>query len=95
MTAPTTSAAVTPVPVKIYTTNYCGYCVAAKRLLQTRAIAFTEEDVSGDDAKRAWLVQTTGRRTVPQIFIGDRPIGGFDDLSALDASGELAKMLAR
>lgn len=80
-------------PVKVYTTRVCPYCVAAKRLLAARAIAFDEIDVTGDDAKRAWLVEATGRRTVPQIFIGDRSIGGFDDLAALDASGDLAALL--
>lgn len=63
-------------------------------LLKDRAIPFEEIDVTGDDEKRQWLVQRTGRRTVPQIFIGDEAIGGFDDLHALDRSGELAKKLA-
>ena len=52
-----------------------------------------EIDVSSDDAKRAWLVEATGRRTVPQIFIGDEPIGGYDELAALDKSGALAAKL--
>jgi glutaredoxin 3 len=79
--------------VTIYTTRMCGYCVAAKRLMTARKIPFKELDVTGDDDKRAWLVETTGRRTVPQIFIGETAIGGYDDLAALDQSGELAKML--
>ena len=79
--------------VKIYTTAVCPYCVAAKRLLTARGIPYTEQDVSRDDAKRTWLVEATGRRTVPQIFIGDQSIGGYDDLSALDQSGKLAEML--
>lgn len=79
--------------VRVYSTTFCGYCVLAKRLLDQRGIAFEEIDVSGDHAKRAWLVQATGRRTVPQIFIGDEPIGGFDELRALDRSGELGKKL--
>lgn len=79
--------------VKIYTTRVCPYCVAAKRLLSARGIPYTEEDVSRDDARRAWLVEATGRRTVPQIFIGAQAIGGYDDLSALDQSGELAEMV--
>jgi len=80
--------------VTLYTTRVCPYCVAAKRLLSARGIAYGEQDVSGDDAKRAWLVEATGRRTVPQIFIGGKPIGGYDELSRLDQSGELAKMMS-
>jgi glutaredoxin 3 len=81
-------------PVRLYTTQICPYCIRAKALLRDRSIPYEEIDVSRDDAKRAWLVQATGRRTVPQIFIGDEPIGGYDDLRALDLSGELAKKLA-
>jgi glutaredoxin 3 len=80
--------------VTVYSTRVCPYCIAAKRLLSARGIAYAEQDVSGDDAKRAWLVEATGRRTVPQIFIGDKPIGGYDELSRLDQSGELAKMMS-
>ena len=79
--------------VKIYTTRVCSYCVAAKRLLAARGVAYEEIDVTGDDAQRAWLVQTTGRRTVPQIFIGGEAIGGYDDLALLDRSGRLKAML--
>jgi glutaredoxin 3 len=80
--------------VLVYTTRVCPYCVAAKRLLGERGVAYKEIDVSNDNEKRAWLVQATGRRTVPQIFIAGEAIGGFDDLAALDKSGELAKKLA-
>ena len=80
--------------VTIYTTRVCGYCVAAKRLLTSRNVAYTEVDVSNDNAKREWLVEATGRRTVPQIFIGAESIGGYDELAALDRSGELATKLA-
>jgi glutaredoxin 3 len=80
--------------VLVYTTRVCPYCIAAKRLLGERGVAYKEIDVSSDDEKRAWLVQATGRRTVPQIFIAGEAIGGFDDLAALDKSGELAKKLA-
>jgi glutaredoxin 3 len=78
--------------VQIYTTRTCAYCVAAKRLLASRGIPYEEIDVSGDDAKRAWLAATTGRRTVPQIFIGGEAIGGYDDLAALDRAGKLAPL---
>ena len=82
------------VPVRVYTTTSCGYCVMAKALLAKRSVPYQEIDVTFDDAKRAWLVQATRRRTVPQIFIGDESIGGFDELRALDLSGELNKKLA-
>lgn len=76
--------------VRIYTTTYCGYCVAAKRLLSNRGIPYEEIDVTGDHDARTWLVQVTGRRTVPQIFIGERAIGGYTELKALDTQGRLA-----
>jgi len=80
--------------VTVYTTRVCSYCIAAKRLLGVRGVAYQEIDVSHDDAKRAWLVDATGRRTVPQIFIAGESIGGYDELALLDRSGELAKKLA-
>lgn len=80
--------------VRMYSTRVCPYCVRAKMLLTDRSIPFEEIDVSSDHDKRMWLVQATGRRTVPQIFIGDESIGGFDELRALDVSGELTKKLA-
>ena len=80
-------------PVKIYTTSLCGFCHAAKRLLDARGIAFEEVDVAGDQKTRQWLVEATGQRTVPQVFIGEESIGGYTELSALDSSGELAKKL--
>jgi glutaredoxin 3 len=83
-----------PADVRIYTTKWCAYCVAAKRLLGTRGVPFEEVDVSGDDARRAWLLETTKLRTVPQIFIHGKPIGGYESLAALDRSGELATLLA-
>lgn len=81
--------------VTVYVTEYCGYCVRAKALLDKRGIAYEVVDVTGDHEKRAWLVRETGRRTVPQIFIKGESIGGSDELYALDRSGELAKKLAR
>jgi glutaredoxin 3 len=79
--------------VTVYTTRICGYCVAAKRLLASRNVPFQEIDVTGDREKRAWLVEATGRRTVPQIFIAGESIGGYQELAALDRSGELARKL--
>ena len=80
--------------VRVFSTQICPYCIRAKLLLRDRGIPFEEIDVTGDHDKRQWLVETTGRRTVPQIFIGDEPIGGFDDLRELDRTGELGKKLA-
>jgi glutaredoxin 3 len=79
--------------VTIYTTRVCGYCVAAKRLMKDRGIAYDEIDVSGDDEKRAWLVRETGQRTVPQIFIAGHSIGGYQELAKLDREGALDAML--
>jgi len=77
--------------VKVYTTSFCPYCVRAKSLLKKREIPFEEIDVSNDPVVRDWLVKTTGRRTVPQIFIAGDPIGGSDELAELDRAGELMK----
>ncbi len=79
--------------VDVYVTTYCPYCVTAKMLLKKKGVAFKEHDVTRDPAKRAWLVEATGRKTVPQIFINGRPVGGSDDLHALDKRGELDALL--
>lgn len=76
-------------PITIYTTTHCSYCGRAKDLLQRLGLAFTEVDATGRDDLRQELVDRTGRRTMPQIFIGDESIGGYDDLAALHASGRL------
>lgn len=76
--------------VVIYTTDYCGYCRRAKQLLTDRGIGYTEVDVTEDPEQRAWLAEKTGRRTVPQIFINEEPIGGYDDLVALARAGKLS-----
>ncbi len=81
-------------PVKVYTSSWCGFCTAAKHLLKAKGIPFDEIDTTGDDDVRAWLRQTTGRRTVPQIFIGDHPIGGYEELRMLDVEGKLGALLA-
>lgn len=79
----------------MYVTRVCPYCVRAKILLERRAIAFSTIDVSGDHETRRWLVEATGQRTVPQIFIDGESIGGYDELAELDQSGELARRLGR
>ena len=80
--------------VDVYTTPMCPYCVAAKRLLKERGIPYAEYDVAQDDALRADIMQRSGRRTVPQIFIDGRSIGGFEELRELDAAGELESLRA-
>lgn len=76
--------------VVIYTTNSCPYCRQAERLLTERGVTFQNIDVSTDTAMRAKLVTMSGgRRTVPQIFIGGEPIGGYSDMVELDERGEL------
>jgi GrxC family glutaredoxin len=75
--------------VEIYTSPSCPFCVRAKRLLDARGIAFDEVDVAVDETLRAQVIERTGQRTVPQIFIDGRSIGGFEELAALDAAGEL------
>ncbi|HEX9604523.1 MAG TPA: glutaredoxin 3 [Myxococcales bacterium] len=79
--------------VKIYTTPYCPYCVRAKRLLERKGVAYEEIDVAEDDQARIDLAERTGRRTVPQIFIGEAHVGGSDDLHALEQEGKLDGML--
>lgn len=78
----------------MYTTGFCPYCKMAESLLHTRGAQDIEKiRVDLDPERRAEMMEKTGRRTVPQIYIGDRHVGGFDDLSALDRQGELAALL--
>lgn len=82
--------------VEIYTTNYCPFCIRAKSLLKRKGIAFEEIDVTDDDALREKMIELSGgRRTVPEIFINGKIVGGYDELSALDDRGELDAMLAQ
>ena len=76
--------------VKIYTKSYCPYCTRAKALLNEKKIPFVEVDIEGDADGAEKLFAQTGFRTVPQIFIGEECIGGFDALSALERNGELS-----
>ncbi|HEY7664421.1 MAG TPA: glutaredoxin 3 [Xanthobacteraceae bacterium] len=80
--------------IEIYTTRYCPYCQAAKRLLSRKGVAFTEIDVTGDPGGRSDMVaRAHGRMTVPQIFVGAAHVGGYDDLYALDRAGKLDSLL--
>lgn len=81
--------------VVIYTTAVCPYCVNAKQLLDQKGAHYTEVRVDLDPVKRDEMMKLSGRRTVPQIFINDEPIGGFDDLSALAKAGKLDALLTK
>lgn len=80
--------------VKMYTTAVCPYCIRAKQLLKSKGVEQIEEiRVDADPAARVHMMEITGRRTVPQIFIGDTHVGGCDDLMALDSRGGLLPLL--
>lgn len=87
-------SATMPADVLIYVTSWCPYCHAAKHLLSAKNVAFEEVDVDGRQELRAWLTKTTGQRTVPQVFINGKSVGGFSDISALDDGGKLDELLA-
>ena len=77
----------------IYTTDYCPYCVKAKALLQRKQVAFEEIKIVSDEMRDAMIAKSGGRRTVPQIFIGEKHIGGCDDLYELDRQKKLDELL--
>jgi glutaredoxin 3 len=79
--------------ITIYTRQMCSYCSAAKSLLKEKGVAFTEHDASFDQALRAEMMQKSGRSTFPQIFIGGKHIGGFDDMNALNRAGSLDALI--
>jgi glutaredoxin 3 len=77
----------------LYSTESCGYCSAAKRFFQSKSLAFEEIDLTGDDEGREALRARSGRTSVPQIWIGDTHVGGYDDLRALERAGRLEGLL--
>lgn len=82
-------------PVEIYTSPLCGFCHMAKRLLKQKDVSFTEIDVLTDPKRKPQMIERAGgRRTVPQIFIGDAHVGGCDELYALEKAGKLDALLA-
>jgi len=81
--------------VVMYTTSWCPYCERARRLLTRKGVTFSEIDVESAPEKRAEMQQKSGRRTVPQIFIGETHVGGSDDLHALEDAGKLDALLGR
>jgi len=80
--------------VIVYTTDYCPYCVQAKQLLTRKKAPYTEVNVETRPELRSFLVQASGQRTVPQVFINGKSIGGFSDMAALERKGELDRLLA-
>ncbi len=79
--------------ISMYCTAWCPYCIAAERLLNTKGVVIEKIRVDLEPARRAEMMQRSGRRTVPQIYIDDCHVGGFDDLSALNQAGKLDRML--
>ena len=80
--------------VIVFSSPFCGYCAAAKRLLMEKGAAFTEINVIISPDRRREMIELSGRRTVPQIFVGGKHIGGYTELSALETAGELDRVLA-
>ncbi|HXQ64357.1 MAG TPA: glutaredoxin 3 [Steroidobacteraceae bacterium] len=77
----------------MYATGWCPYCARARALLERKGVDWTEIDLEAEPARRAEMIERSGKRKVPQIFIGDRHVGGSDELYALDLSGELDVLL--
>jgi glutaredoxin 3 len=79
--------------VTVYTKENCPFCLRAKRLLDAKGVAYEEIRVESREDLRIWLAEASGQKTVPQVFVGDRPLGGFSDLDALDREGRLDPIL--
>jgi glutaredoxin 3 len=86
---------VTVAPVTVYTSGFCGYCMRVLDLLQRRGIEYTEISVEDSPGLRDELVAKSGRRSLPQIYLGERYLGGAEELAAMDRSGELDRLLAK
>ena len=79
--------------IEMYVKPWCPYCARAKRLLSAMGRDWKEIDIEAEPARRAEMIERSGRRTVPQIFVGERHVGGFDDLDALERAGQLDRLL--
>ena len=79
--------------VTVYTKQRCPFCVRAKRLLEKKGVPYEEVAIEGKDELRTWLAEKSGQMTVPQVFAGDRSLGGFSDVDALDREGKLDPIL--
>ncbi|MGH8134837.1 MAG: glutaredoxin domain-containing protein [Steroidobacteraceae bacterium] len=85
----------TAAPVKVYTSSFCGYCVRTLGLLQRRGIEYTEISVEDSPGLRDELLAKSGRRSLPQVYLGERYLGGAEELAAMDRNGELDQLLAK
>ena len=90
----TSTPEITPAAIKIYSTAICPYCVMAKNFLKSRGLGWTEVRIDTDPVEREAMVAKTRRTSVPQIFIGETHVGGYDDLMALHRAGKLEPLLA-
>jgi len=79
--------------IQIYSKKNCPFCVRAKALLDRKGFPYEEIDAEGQDELRVWLAETSGQKTVPQIFVDGRPLGGFSDIDSLDRQGKLEPLL--
>lgn len=79
--------------IEMYSNAWCPYCAAARELLSRKQVLFTEIDIEAEPGRRSEMITRSGRRTVPQIFIGATHVGGYDDLAALESSGRLDPLL--
>ena len=93
-TALSDAPAITPAPITIYSTAICPYCVAAKNFLKSKGLAWTEVRIDTDPAEREKMVALTKRTSVPQIFVGDVHVGGYDDMMALHRAGKFEPLLS-
>ncbi len=84
----------TSTEIIMYSTDWCGYCQRARNLFERKGVTYREIKID-EGSNREEMMQRSGRRTVPQIFIGERHVGGYDDLAALDRAGEVDKLLAQ
>jgi len=82
-------------PITLYTSAVCAYCMAAKQFLRSRNLEWSEVRIDQEPEARARMIETTGRSTVPQIFVGETHVGGFDDMMALHRAGKFEALLAR
>ena len=80
--------------VQIYTTHWCPYCDAAKALLEDKGVAYDEIEVTDQETRMAMVQRAHGRRTVPQIFVGDTHVGGYNEMATLERDGQLDRLLA-
>lgn len=83
-----------PPPITLYTTAICPYCLSAKNFLKSKGLSWTEVRIDTDPAERSRMVERAGRTSVPQIFVGDVHVGGFDDMMALHRAGKFEPLLS-